>query len=205
MFVGLEHVSRETLHDLEEFQRDLTNWSRKINLIAPATVSDSWNRHIMDSVQLVGLSNDRTGEWCDLGSGGGLPALVVSIISRETQPERRVVMIEADKRKAAFLSLMVKKFQLNAEIVNKRIEAADRQSAQIVSARALTELPKLLAFADMHLADDGVAILPKGRNHVAEIEAAKQKWSFGLELFPSITDAEARILKITKLRPKEQK
>lgn len=201
MSLILESVSRETLSALHEFQNDLLVWSNKINLIAPSTEAESWNRHIVDSAQLLEVQNPSNGTWCDLGSGGGLPALVVGIIQKEISPQIRVTMIEADKRKSAFLTLMSKKYGLNASVISSRIETTAPQNADIVSARALSELTKLLDFVNLHMKPDGHAVLLKGRNYENEIKSAQEKWNFDIELHPSYTDTEARILRISNLRP----
>lgn len=197
----LESVSRETLSALHEFQNDLLVWSKKINLIAPSTEAESWNRHIVDSAQLLEVQRLTNGMWCDLGSGGGLPALVVGIIQKEISPQTKTLMIEADKRKSAFLTLMSKKFDLNASILPSRIETAEPQNADVVSARALSDLTKLLDYVYMHMKPGGHAVLLKGRNYENEIKPSQEKWDFDIELHASYTDIEARILRISNLRP----
>lgn len=192
------NVSRETIRRLEEFQELVKKWTPKINLVSRNSVKDLWERHIVDSLQLVHLAGDFE-TWVDLGSGGGFPALVVSIATMDAKPERYMTLIESDKRKCAFLSTVIRDLSLPAKVMNCRIEDAPPVNADVVSARALANLSKLLEYASIHLAEDGVAIFPKGATWQKEVEDAKQRWSFDFEEFTSWTDQRAAILRIRRI------
>ena len=195
----LMNVSRETLSRLDLFAGLLEKWNPKINLVSPATLPDLWNRHFLDSAQLfqhIGPSATRV---ADLGSGGGFPAIVLSILLKETAPDTEVTMLESDARKGAFLRTAQRELALNCHVVTERIETATPQDAQAVTARALAPLPKLLSFVDRHLAKTGTAILQKGANWEAEVEEALVNWSFKVQNYTSITDDSAVVLTLTDL------
>ena len=196
-------VSRETLERLESFGHALLKWSPKINLIAKNTFDDLWNRHIIDSVQLAGVVTDKPDAWCDLGTGGGLPGLVLACLGAEIWPETSFEFIESDARKAAFLTMISNELGLKTVVTRKRIELAPPADASHVSARALAPLPLLLDYCHRHLREGGMALLPKGRNRGAELEAAARTWQFELETTTSRVDPESAILVIRHLRPRE--
>ena len=192
----LEDVSRETRQALEAYLDLLIKWNRAINLIGRATRGEIWHRHVLDCAQLVRRCPS-TQVWADLGSGGGLPGLVIGILSEQ---HVRVTCIEADGRKAEFQRTVVRELGLQVEVVNQRIEAAPPAGAEIVTARALAPLPQLLGYAERHLAPSGQALLMKGATWREEVEAAREKWHFSLEALPSITNPDAVILEIGELR-----
>ncbi|WP_461468918.1 16S rRNA (guanine(527)-N(7))-methyltransferase RsmG [Pararhodobacter sp.] len=193
-------VSRETLQRLEQFQAELLRWSRSINLVAPSTKEEAWNRHIEDCAQLLSLADPKMSRWTDMGSGGGLPAIVIAILAKELNPRLHMTMIESDKRKSAFLRLCVGRFGLNAKAINERIETARSAEAEIVTARALAPLNVLLGYAEHHLLPGGLAILPKGRQYMTEIDQATIEWEFDVDIRPSIVDADSRILLVRNIQ-----
>ena len=196
------NVSRETLEDLKAFAAELEKWSSSINLVAPNSLQNLWNRHILDSAQLKLVAPIAKEVWCDLGSGGGLPGLVIAILQKEVSASFRMILIESDARKAAFLKMMTSRFELNATVVRSRIDEAPSANADVVSARALAPLEPLLKGVYRHIRGDGVALLPKGRNFQAEVEQARCSWHFDLEVFESLIDAESRILRLRNIQPK---
>jgi 16S rRNA (guanine527-N7)-methyltransferase len=196
-------VSRETLYALDQFRERLLRWTRQINLIAPATTAEAWQRHIVDSAQLFPLAPESAQTWCDLGTGGGLPGLVIAIIARERAPLRQHMLVESDRRKAAFLVQTARELGLNCNVVPARAEGAAPACADVVSARALAPLPDLLPMVARHLAPGGCALLPKGRAWATEVDAANRLWDFALEDFPSATDPLARILRLTELKARQ--
>lgn len=193
-------VSRETA-DLQRYLTLLEHWSRKINLIGATTVDDAWHRHIEDSVQLATLRPQGGPRWTDLGSGGGLPGMVLAINAPDSGTH--YTLIESDGRKATFLRHVKAQLNLtNVTVLTQRIEAATPQEATTVSARALAPLPQLMAYVGRHLAHDGVALLPKGRNWKTEVREAEQSWRFDYVAHTSATDADAAVLEIRNIHAK---
>ena len=175
---GALHVSRETAARLEIHAALLQKWNRRINLVSRATLDDLWRRHVADSAQIFGLAPHPVAHWADFGSGGGFPGLVVAIMAKETGSPAHVTLVESDARKCAFLRTVIRETGAPARVVNDRIEKIDPLRADVVSARALASLSRLLGFAERHLAPEGVAIFLKGTNWRKELSQAKTGWKF---------------------------
>lgn len=190
------NVSRETLQRLDTYADLLTRWNPKINLVAKSTIPELWTRHLLDSVQVAHLAPETYEKWVDIGSGGGFPGLVVAILAAERQPQAHFTLIESDQRKCAFLRSVARECGLKVDILAKRIESAPEQGADVLSARALTQLDGLLGFAEHHLAAGGAALFQKGARWREEVRAAEAHWRFSCEAVPSTTEPEAVILKI---------
>ncbi|TVP71572.1 MAG: 16S rRNA (guanine(527)-N(7))-methyltransferase RsmG [Rhodobacteraceae bacterium] len=199
MDTGL-NVSRETLTALESYAALLEKWNARINLVAPSTIPDLWQRHILDSSQLFDLAPVDSRLWVDLGSGGGLPGIVCAILAKEKKPLCRFTLIESDKRKAAFLMTAARELSLEVEVIAKRVEQVPALGADVVSARALAPMPQLLPLVARHLAETGVALLPKGKSHAEELAAARLEWQFEATSHDSKTNASARILTLKGLK-----
>lgn len=193
-------VSRETLERLQEFEALVAKWTKSINLIAPSTVSNLWDRHIVDSAQLYQFAQSSAKNWVDLGSGGGFPGIVLAVLARERDRDQQFTLIESDQRKSTFLRTAIRSLDLNATVEAIRIESAAPQNADVITARALSPLNELLEQIYRHISPDGTAIVPKGRNAQQEIEQTAQNWSFDLRQAPSITNADAQILTIRGLK-----
>lgn len=191
-------VSDDTLARLRAFDAALARWSAAINLVAPATLTESWDRHILDSAQLFSLLPEGARHWADLGSGGGLPGLVIAILARDTP--LAVTLVESDHRKSAFLRQQIQDHGLNARVQTGRAEALAPLDADVVSARALAPLARLLPMVARHLAPGGTALLPKGRRWATERDEARADWSFDLDAVPSRLDPESRILRLSQIR-----
>ncbi|SDI78243.1 16S rRNA m(7)G-527 methyltransferase [Aliiruegeria lutimaris] len=132
--------------------------------------------------------------WLDFGSGGGFPGLVCAILAQELAPDLRFTLVESDKRKSAFLLNTSRAIDLKVTILAKRIEDVPPQNADIISARAVANLAKLLEYAKPHLSDVGKCIFPKGERFEDELRDARKQWNFKLSQKPSITDDNAAIL-----------
>ena len=199
-FQGETGVSRETLDRLSAYADLLRQWSPRINLVAPATLKTLWSRHMLDSAQLLDLAPTTAQRWTDLGSGGGFPGLVIAILAHTERPDLKVTLIEADQRKATFLRTAAQRFDIDVTVLAKRIEDAPPTEADIVSARALAPLDRLLDLCLRHVAPTGALLLPKGRQHREERAKALETWTFHCENLPSRTDKEAVILRISEVR-----
>lgn len=192
-------VSRETWDRLADFAQSAVTWSRSISMVSNADPNRFWQRHILDSAQLWPLRHQDTRIWADLGTGAGLPGVVLAIIAHQLSPEIRFHLVESDQRKAAFLRFTESRQSLGLHIHSARIEAIDTLEAHTVTARALAPLPKLLGLVVRHLADDGLAVLPKGENAARELAQAKKTWRFMSSEHPSKLDSRASILQISSI------
>lgn len=189
------NVSRETQHKLDIFTDLAFKWNEKINLFSRSTKDNFAQRHIADSVQLFDHAPNFL-HWVDLGSGGGFPGLPVAICALERHPEARFTLVESDQRKSAFLREVARVLGLPVSVVTKRIEAIPSLQADILSARALAPLDKLIEFTVLHRKQEGIALFPKGVSHAKEIADAREKWHFDVKVHPSRTEDQSVILEL---------
>jgi len=179
-------VSRETSKRLKLFKDLVTAENEVQNLVSPASLAEFDTRHIDDGVQLADLG--KPGSWCDVGSGAGLPGIVIAIVTGAP-----MTLIEPRKLRADFLRRAVAELGLNAEVAEMKAERVPAHFDNI-TARAVAELPKLFAITE-HLAQRGTRwILPKGRSAKKELEAAQMSWQGSFTLVPSRTSDEATII-----------
>lgn len=192
-------VSRETLEKLEHYLELLKKWNPAINLVAKSTLEHAWTRHFVDSTQVYQRAPQDWHHWADFGSGGGFPGAVVAILASELQQSAKVTLVESDQRKAAFLRNVLRETESKGDVVAKRIENIDPLNADVISARALASLTKLLEFANLHGQSTTSLLFPKGINWQKEVSEAQELWSFDLSAITSSTDPNAIVLKIKGL------
>jgi 16S rRNA (guanine527-N7)-methyltransferase len=196
-------VSRETIGCLETYAALLEKWQKTINLVAPSTLGHVWSRHFADSAQLLPLAPQNAARWLDLGSGAGFPGMVVAILLTG-RDGALITLVESDSRKAAFLREVARATGAPVDILCERIEKPATQakvdSINVVTARALAPLPKLLDLSAPYFSSDTVGLFLKGREAPAEVEAAHQIWDFEAALEPSVTDSSGRIVIVRALK-----
>jgi len=193
-------VSRETWERLDRFVELLLGRQKTLNLIAASTLPQIWTRHIADSLQLLPLAPSAS-RWIDLGAGAGFPGLVIAC-ALAAQPGAQVHLVESRLKKAAFLRDAAAALGVSAIVHARRIEdfvADNRENFDVVTARALAPLDKLLAYANPLLKTGAVGLFPKGQDVAAELTQASKSWNIEAELIPSKTDANARILRLRSL------
>jgi 16S rRNA (guanine527-N7)-methyltransferase len=194
----LTPFSRETLERLDRFADLLVDWQTRVNLIAASTIPTLWTRHIADSLQLVALA-PAAKVWADLGSGGGFPGLVLACALADT-PGAQVHLVESNGKKATFLREAARATGAPAVIHQVRIvDFADNLPGpiEVVTARALAPLVKLLAAAYPLLKSGAQGLFPKGQDVESELTEAAKCWSITASLVPSLTDPKARIVHVT--------
>ncbi|MEE1655785.1 16S rRNA (guanine(527)-N(7))-methyltransferase RsmG [Microvirga sp. CF3062] len=193
------NVSRETFEKLELLERELRRWQVIKNLVGPATLDQIWERHIVDSLQLLDLVPDAK-TWLDLGSGAGFPGLVLAIAGADRG--LKVHLVESNSRKCTFLRHIVRLTGSAATVHEARLEAVVPGfigKVDVVSARALAALPQLLDWTAPLLKAGTIGLFPKGRDAEIELTEARKQWTFEAETLPSSTDSSARILRITSI------
>ena len=181
-------VSRETLERLERFVSLLVDENQRQNLIAPNSVPEIWTRHILDGAQLLGIA-DGKGGWCDIGSGPGLPGMVIAILGG-----RPMTLNEPRKLRADFLRRVVEELGLSdvsvAECKVERLEG----KFDFITARAVAKLDKLFGMA-CHLAHSETKwVLPKGEKVQSELDEAREAWQGSFRLVPSLTHPASAIV-----------
>ncbi|MBK8173937.1 MAG: 16S rRNA (guanine(527)-N(7))-methyltransferase RsmG [Rhodospirillales bacterium] len=184
---------------LEAYLALLRRWTQRINLVSAASLVDPWRRHILDSGQLACHLPPDACRIVDLGSGAGLPGIVVAVLTGHP-----VTLVESDARKCAFLREAVRASEIDADVVCARIEVPPSQRFDVVMARALAPLPRLLPLALPWLDDGGVCLFLKGARVADELTQAKKTWTMRPYLIPSRSDSTGVIIKIEDLARRDE-
>jgi 16S rRNA (guanine527-N7)-methyltransferase len=187
-------VSRETLARLEAYAELLTRWSARINLIGRDTIADLWRRHILDSAQLRAFVPDRARSMMDLGSGAGLPGLVLAILGVPG-----VELVEADSRKCAFLREAARITEAAVTLRPCRIEAVAPHPVDVVTARACAPLDRLLGLAEPFVAPDSDCLFLKGERVEEELTLARKRWTMTASLHQSRSDPRGVVLRLQQV------
>ena len=186
-------VSRETLERLERYAALLRKWQPRINLVGRSTLDDVWRRHMLDSAQLLPLMPDGARRLVDLGSGAGFPGLVLAILG---VPE--VHLIESDGRKAAFLSEVSRETSTPVQIHVSRIEDTPPLIADVITARALAPLSRLVELASRFAGEHTVMLFPKGQDVDRELTEATKGTIMRPEFVPSRTHESGVIVRLSR-------
>ena len=193
-FAEIVPVSRETLARLEAYAALLTRWSARINLIGRDTIPDLWRRHILDSAQLRSFVPDRVRSMIDLGSGAGLPGLVLAILGVPG-----VELVEADSRKCAFLREAARITEVAVTLRTCRIEAVSPHPVDVVIARACAPLDRLLGLAERFFAPDSECLFLKGERVAEELTLARKGWTMTASLHQSRSDPRGVVLRLQQV------
>jgi 16S rRNA (guanine527-N7)-methyltransferase len=191
-------VSRETEGVLAHYVELLKRWQGKLNLVSYKSVEKIWERHIADSAQLL-IHAPLALRWLDLGSGAGLPGLVIAILLRQREGAL-VELIESDSRKAAFLRTVAQATEAPAQVTLARIEdtrSEPRSNLDIVTARALAPIEKLLAYAHPALSAGATGLFLKGRGVEAELNTLPESWKRRIKVLPSLTDDRGALVQVS--------
>lgn len=192
-------VPRETFERLERFIALLAAESARQNLIAASTLPAIWNRHIVDSAQLLILPQKPAATWLDLGSGAGFPGLIVAALS-----DARVTLVDSRRKRVAFLAeaAAVLGIEKRVTLLCGRVETMADGQFDAISARAFAPLDRLLPIASRFARPDTIWLLPKGRSAASELDAARGSWQGAFRIEPSVTDPEAAIIVATMVKPR---
>jgi len=193
-------VSRETFESLQAFELAFRRWSARINLAAPSTLPHLWERHVLDSAQLIRLAPTAR-RWVDLGSGGGFPGAIVAIMM-SGRAGAHVDLIESNRKKSAFLQTTLGSLKAPAAVHARRIEECYELalSPDVVTARALAPLPMLLELAQPWMVQGVKAFFHKGRDYLREVEESRDAWGFDLIEHGDKVVGDGVILEISNLR-----
>ena len=198
-------VSRETVDRLDRYVAVLLRWQQRINLVAPSTEPNIWTRHVADSLQLLALA-PKARVWADLGSGAGFPGVAIACALADVS-DARVYLVETNTKKIAFLREAVRATGAPAIVHAGKIEdfaARSPESIEVVVARALAPLPKLLGLAAPLLKNGAVGLFPKGQDAALELTEASKYWKVETSLAASRTDPKSHIVVVRELEPKPQ-
>jgi len=193
-FAGIIPVSRETLARLTAYVDLLIKWNQRINLIGPQTVADIWRRHILDSAQLIRFLSPERGALVDIGTGAGLPGMVLAILGVSD-----IHLVESDARKAAFLMEASRVTGAAVNIHIARIEAVPVIPATYIASRALAPLSLLLGYAERFLKPGASCYFHKGSHWSDELADARQTWHFTPIIHQSLSDPLGVVLHLESI------
>lgn len=196
-FQALRDATPAQMADLGTLIERLTAANAVMNLIGPDTLPDVWNRHIFDSAQLLDLAPDAA-TWADLGAGAGFPGLVLAILLKD-RADSHVWLIDSLGKRCRFLQEIVDALSLRATVVNGRAEE-QRIKVDVVTARALAPMDRLLGYAQPYLQRGAQGLFLKGEKAEAELIDARKVWQFDSDLSVSRSDPRGRIVSVRSLR-----
>lgn len=192
------NVSRETLERLETYVALLQEWNARHNLVSRQSLDDVWRRHIYDSAQLLAFIPSDARSLVDLGSGAGFPGVILAILLRD-RAGFRTTLYEATRKKCDFLELAAARIGLPVEVRNTRIEEAGPELFDIVTARALAPLDRLLLYAQPFQGPQTLNLFLKGQSVGGELTLARKSWRMEIEQHPSRSHSSGVILAIREL------
>ena len=187
----LLNVSRETLLQFEAYLALLGKWQRRINLVANSTMVDVWQRHILDSAQLIKFYPPNTKKILDVGSGAGFPGLVLAIMGNV-----EVDLVESDQRKAIFLSTVIRSLGLPAKVHNQRIETLPNLAPDVITARALAPVSKLMKLIENQVSTDTVCLFLKSASVGDELTELQTYSTMRAVNHPSLSGANGVVLEL---------
>tara|TARA_B100000963_G_scaffold357538_1_gene380009 strand:- start:553 stop:1173 length:621 start_codon:yes stop_codon:yes gene_type:complete len=198
-FIEGFNVSRETLNSFCEYEALLSKWNKKINLVSPNTIVDLWERHFLDSAQIVNHVVASGKKWVDIGAGAGFPGLVVALLLRDRKIECDIVLVEKNTKKVFFLYEVIRKLSLNVKVINNNIENIEPLNADILTARAFSELKKLIELSVRHRKERGVCLFLKGENYRLELDKTLTYRFFDYDVFDSLSNSSGKIIRVKKI------
>lgn len=194
------NVSRETLGKMQEFVRMLSEWNEKINLVSKKSLQDVWVRHVLDSLQLSEYMSPQDKVLLDIGSGSGFPGVVLAIYAAEKLPDMKIILVESIGKKVMYLRDVCQRLGLNnVEVVQNRVENI-KITADVVTARAVAELPVLLAYTEKIINKNGKALFLKGKSYNQEMAVAQGIWNYEADIVSNRYSDDGVILKIFAIR-----
>ncbi len=187
-------VTETQIKKIDIFLRLLAEEQQHTNLIGPATLPIAWSRHVLDSAQLFPLLPVGADNLLDLGSGAGFPGVILAIMG-----QGNVTLVESVGKKARFLETVSRETDTPLDVRAERIENITPWKAAVLTARAVAPVAELLSYFMHFIGRETIILLPKGKNHLAELTEAEKKWKMNKVLTPSLTDPQAMILRLSRL------
>ncbi|MBU2167747.1 MAG: 16S rRNA (guanine(527)-N(7))-methyltransferase RsmG [Alphaproteobacteria bacterium] len=184
--------------ELDRFRDMLAETNAVMNLVGPDTLPDFWSRHAWDSAQLLAMAPEAK-TWADLGAGAGFPGLILAILLKDN-PDAHIWLIDSLGKRCRFLSAVVETLELPATVIHGRAEDQKDIAVDVVTARAVAPMERLLGYAQPYMKRGAQAVFLKGERAEEELREARKSWQFTHELWPSQSDPRGRIVHIGSLR-----
>ncbi len=196
-------VSRETITSLKNYEDILIKGNKSLNLIGKSTIKQIWSRHILDSFQVIDFidKNDKT--LIDLGSGAGLPGIILSIGAKEKNISLKTYLIEKSKKKTNFLQETVKKLNLDINVICKNIFEDKKETvSDVFVARAFKPLPTILKLIHSKEIKYKKFFIFLGKTGKKELLLASKSWDIKYKQHMSVTNNDSLIIEINNLKKK---
>ena len=190
-------LNKTQVEKIDSYISSLIIYNKHTNLVGKSTIKNIWDRHVLDCLQLTKHITNKKSKILDLGTGAGLPGILLSITGCQ-----RVLMVDSAKKKTDFVKQIIKELSLTAKIQNKRIEKPPTSQYDIIVSRALAPLTKLLTYARMYSNKNTTSLFLKGRNANNEIDMATKAYFFEFEKIKSLSSDDGCILKISNIKNK---
>ncbi len=190
-------ITQGAVASLKKYEQLIQKWQKAVNLVSAGSLTDIWQRHILDSAQLYPYLPNTAKVLVDLGSGGGFPGLVLAVLNKENNgPLEEIYLIESDSKKCVFLTEVARELNLKVHVLNERIERVRDIHADVITSRALASLKDLVCYAQPFLKQDSVMLFLKGESVEAELQALSPYYR--VQMYPSQTDKKGKIVCITE-------
>ena len=201
--IHLPNVSRETLEELEDYSQSILSTNKKINLISSSTEKSINTRHIYDSAQTIDFIDKNDINVCtDLGSGAGLPSIVLGILMKSKKQGFKLIFYEKSYHKSNFLMEMAKKFKLDAKIYQKNIFEEKNLVTDVIICRAFKPLPVIFDIATKNFKNFKYIVMYLGKGGKKILKNVSTNWKFDIEEMKSLTSNESSVVKISNLKKK---
>ena len=201
--IQLQNVSRETLKELEAYSQSILSTNKKINLISSSTEKSINTRHIYDSAQTIDFINKNDITVCtDLGSGAGLPSIVLGILMKSKKQGFKLIFYEKSYHKSNFLKEMIEKFKLEAKVYQKNIFDEKNLVTDVIICRAFKPLPVIFDIATKNFKNFKYIVMYLGKSGKKILKEVSTKWKFDIEVMKSLTSNESSVVKISNLKKK---
>ena len=199
-----QNVSRETYMEFECFVGMLQETNKEINIISKETAKDEIirERHIVDSAQIIEFIDLNNDVITDIGSGGGMPGVIISIMMKNMKNSMKVHLYEKSHHKSAFLRKVSRELNLNTKIIEKNIFEAQNLESGTIMARAFKPLPLVLDVVNKNFSSYNNLILFMGKNGQKVLEDTLKNWDFDFVKKKSITSEDSFLLNIKNIKKK---
>jgi len=202
-FYRYYQVSRETILSLNKYEEMLINANKNVNLVGKSTIKSIWNRHFLDSFQVIDFIDKNDKSLIDLGSGAGFPGLILAIAAKERKMNLKINLFEKSPKKIIFLNQIIKNLKLDAHAINKNVEDKNfRFDGDIFTARAFKPLIEILELIHNKAKNFKKVIIFLGKTGHEDLLQASKNWDIKYKQRMSVTSRDSFIIEINKLEKK---